>query len=170
MSRSPDRELFRQAMSRFPTGVTVVSTTVGGIDHVMTASSFTSVSLDPLLVLVCVSHTTRFHPAVVESGVWAVSFLAAHQVALSRRFAVHGRDLDSTLDDVAVHPGEHTGAPLLDGALATLECRTTQSFEAGDHTVVIGEVLAVVLGADATPALVFHRGEYTELAVDLFED
>jgi flavin reductase (DIM6/NTAB) family NADH-FMN oxidoreductase RutF len=150
-------------MGRFPTGVTVVGTTEDEQPLVMTASSFTSVSLDPLLVLVCVAHSTRFHPAVLTSGEWGVSFLAAHQEQLSRRFAVHGRDLDESLDGVPYHPGRTTGVPLLDGSLVTLECRTTETYEAGDHTIVVGAVVDLEVGADPTPALVWHRGAYGTL-------
>lgn len=160
---SPDAEIFRDALGRFPTGVTVLSTVYRGAVHAMTASSFTSVSLDPLLVLACVARTTRFHAAVLDAGSWGVSMLAAHQAALSRRFAAHGRDLDESLEGVRHHAGRWTGVPLLDGALATLECRTTAAHDGGDHTIVVGEVLAIEVGDDLTPALVWHRGQYAAL-------
>lgn len=160
MPEAPTAQAFRDAMGRFPTGVTVVGTTDAGTPLVMTASSFTSVSLEPLLVLVCVARSTRFHPSVLAAGAWGVSFLAAHQEELSRRFAVHGRDLDESLDEVPYHPGAVTGAPLLDGSLVTLECRTTATHDGGDHTIVVGEVVGLELGADQTPALVWHRGGY----------
>jgi flavin reductase (DIM6/NTAB) family NADH-FMN oxidoreductase RutF len=156
-------EAFREAMGRFPTGVTVLGTLEGAAPLVMTASSFTSVSLDPLLVLVCVAGSTRFHPAVLGSQTWGVSFLAAHQRELSRRFAVHGRDLDESLDGVPWHPGVATGVPLLDGSLVTLECRTTATHPGGDHTIVVGEVVALEVGDDPTPALLWHRGGYREI-------
>jgi flavin reductase (DIM6/NTAB) family NADH-FMN oxidoreductase RutF len=160
---TPAAKAFRTAMGRFPTGVTVLSTYAGDTPLVMTASSFTSVSLDPLLVLVCVARSTRFHPAVLESGRWGVSFLAAHQEAMSRRFAVHGRDLDESLEDVPTHAGPATGVPLLDGSLVLLECRTTAVHPGGDHTIVVGEVVGLEVGADPTPALVWHRGDYRVL-------
>lgn len=156
----PAPELFRRAMSLFPTGVTIVSTRREGTEYAMTASSFTSVSLEPLQVLVCVARSTRFHPAVLDAGVWGVSFLAAHQVELSRRFAAHGRDLDESLEGVAYHAGPSTGVPLIDGALVTLECRSTATYDGGDHSIVVGEVLDIVLGDDPAPALVFHQGSY----------
>ncbi|HEV7209120.1 MAG TPA: flavin reductase family protein [Mycobacteriales bacterium] len=161
---SPDAEIFRAALGRFPTGVTVVSTVHEGMPHAMTASSFTSVSLEPLLVLVCVARATRFHPAVLAAGCWGVSMLAAHQVELSRRFATHDRDLDESLDGVSHRAGRWTGVPLLDGALATLECRTTATHDGGDHSIVVGEVLAIEVGDDLSPALVWHRGQYGRLA------
>lgn len=161
----PDPVVFRDALGRFPTGVTVVSTLHEGIPYVMTASSFTSVSLEPLLVLVCVARSTRFHPVVLAAGAWGVSMLAAHQADLSRRFAAHGRDLDESLDGVPYRDGPLTGAPLLDGALAALECRTTAAHDGGDHTIVVGQVLAIHRGDDLTPALVWHRGTYQELQI-----
>ncbi len=161
--RSPDAEVFRAALGRFPTGVTVVSTIHDGVPHAMTASSFTSVSLEPLLVLVCVARSTRFHPAVLATGLWGVSMLAAHQVELSRRFAAHDRDLDESLEGVSHRAGQWTGVPLLEGALATLECRTTSTHDGGDHSIVVGEVLAIEVGDDLSPALVWHRGQYARL-------
>jgi flavin reductase (DIM6/NTAB) family NADH-FMN oxidoreductase RutF len=162
---SPAPALFREALGRFPTGVTLVSTVHDGTAMLMTASSFTSVSLDPLLVLVCVARSTRFHPAVLATGRWGISLLAVHQVDLSRRFATHGRDLDESLDGVPHHPGEATGVPLIDDALATLECVTTATHDGGDHTIVVGQVERVVLGTDPAPALVFHQGGYRELEI-----
>ena len=160
MTQTPAAQAFREAMGRFPTGVTLIGTEHEGLASLMTVSSFTSVSLDPLLVLVCVSRTTRFHDTVLEAGRWGVSFLAAHQEELSRRFAVHGRDIDTSLDGVDTHDGAVTGVPLVDGSLVTLECRTTASHDGGDHTIVVGEVVALEVGADPLPALVWHRGAY----------
>lgn len=164
-ANGPAQELFRRALSRFPTGVTIVSTVFEGSEYVMTASSFTSVSLEPLQVLVCVARSTRFHDAVLTAGQWGVSLLAAHQAELSSRFATHGRDLDESLEGVPHRPGARLGMPLLDGALATFECRTTAAHDGGDHSIVVGEVLDVLLGGDPSPALVFHRGAYQQLAV-----
>jgi flavin reductase (DIM6/NTAB) family NADH-FMN oxidoreductase RutF len=163
MTTTPAAQVFRDAMGRFPTGVALIGTESEGVPSLMTVSSFTSVSLEPLLVLVCVSRTTRFHDAVLSSGRWGVSFLAAHQEELSRRFAVHGRDLDTSLDGVATHVGAVTGVPLLDGSLVTLECRTTSTHDGGDHTIVVGAVVGLELGVDPTPALVWHRGDYVVL-------
>lgn len=156
-----DMAVYRDVVGRFPTGVTVVSTRSPRGMRMMTANSFTSVSLDPLLVLVCIERSARFHDPVSAAGEWGVSVLAADQEPLSRLFASH----DSAEELTVPHrPGPVTGAPLLDGAVAQLECRTVASYPGGDHTILIGSVLhGAVTRADIGP-LVFFRGGYTGLA------
>lgn len=164
MSEPLDPALFRQTMGRLAQGVTVLTTAVDGHDHAMTADTLTSVSLEPLLVLACVETEARFHDAIVAAGVWGASILAADQRALSEWFATRGRPLHGQLDRAPFARGEHTGVALLDGALAHLECRTTDVHPAGDHAIVVGEVLAVHLPDDVGPALVHYRGRYGSLA------
>jgi flavin reductase (DIM6/NTAB) family NADH-FMN oxidoreductase RutF len=135
-----DHASFRRAAGQFASGIVVV-TTRGG--HAMTVSAFTSVSLDPPLVLFCAEKIARFHDAVLAEGSWAVSILAEDDEKTARWLATRGRPMDGQLDGVAHHPGPATGAPLLDDALAVLECRTTAVHDAGDHTIVVGEVEAV---------------------------
>lgn len=135
-----DRASFRRAAGQFASGIVVV-TTRGG--HAMTVSAFTSVSLDPPLVLFCAEKIARFHDAVLAEGSWAVSILAEDDEKTARWLATRGRPLDGQLEGVAHHPGPATGAPLLDDALAVLECRTTAVHDAGDHSIVVGEVEAV---------------------------
>lgn len=156
---------FRDAMGLFPTGVTLL-TTCGpdGTDHAITANSVTSVSLDPLLLLVCVEHASRLHDALLSCGLWAVSVLGADAQQLSRRLARRGHSTAEALAAVPHHRGPHTGALLLDGALSTLECRTWAAHPGGDHTVVIGEVLALAAPQPESAPLVWHRGRYTRLA------
>ncbi len=155
----------RRVVGRFATGVTVVTTVLpSGEKHAMTCNSFTSVSLEPVLVLFCADQTARFHDAVLETGTWAVSVLAAEHEEASRTFALRGRDLDTQFDAVDHLPGAATGAPVLVGALAALECRTVSTTDAGDHTVVVGEVLALSEpDPDAAPLLYFG-GRYRSLA------
>ncbi len=159
-----DAGVFRRAMGRFVTGVTVVTTTTGGIDHAMTANAFTSVSLDPPLVLVCVEREARFHDAVEEAGVWSVSVLDSTARAVSAWLATRGRPLHGQLDRVPHHRGPLTGTALLDQSLATLECRTTALHAGGDHSIVVGEVLGAWLHEDDAGALVYYRGGYDRLA------
>lgn len=148
-------------MGRLATGVTVVTTrSHDGFDHAMTANSFTSVSLDPLLVLVCVEHGTRFHAAAIAQDTWGVSVLDATATAAARWFATAGRPLEGQLERVRYHRGPLTGSALLDGALATLECRTTQRHEAGDHTIVVGEVLALAMPSPDADALLHWAGGF----------
>ena len=159
-----DPAVFRQAMGRLVQGVSVVTTLLDGHDHAMTANTVTSVSRDPLLVLVCVETESRFHDAVLGAGVWGVSVLAADQRPLSEWFATRGRPLHGQLDRAAFHRGERTGVALLDGALTHLECRTSATHEAGDHVIVVGEVLGIEIPDSVGPALVHYRGRYGSIA------
>jgi flavin reductase len=150
-------------MGRFATGVTVVTTRVDGIDHAMTANAFASVSIDPLLVVVCVECEARFHDAVMESGAWGVSVLDGTGRATSEWLSTRGRPLHGQLDRVPHHYGQLTGAALLDGSLATLECRTVGSYPGGDHTLVVGEVLAIATRDSDDGALIHYRGRYDRI-------
>lgn len=154
---------FRAALGRFATGVTVVSAVADGVDYAMTANAVTSVSLDPPMVLVCVYQDARFHDAVLASGEWGVSILAAEARPSAVWLATHGRPLAGQLDPVPHHRGPVTGVALVDGSLATLECRTVATHPAGDHTVVIGEVVGVDLPDHAADPLTYFRGQYGRL-------
>ncbi len=154
---------FRAALGRFATGVTVVSAVADGVDYAMTANAVTSVSLDPPMVLVCVYQDARFHDAVLASGEWGVSILAADARPSAVWLATHGRPLAGQLDPVPHHRGPVTGVALVDGSLATLECRTVATHPAGDHTVVIGEVVGVDLPDHAADPLTYFRGQYGRL-------
>jgi flavin reductase (DIM6/NTAB) family NADH-FMN oxidoreductase RutF len=154
---------FRRAMARYASGVTVVTTVVGGVDHAMTANALTSVSLEPLLMLVCVEREARFHDAVVEAGVWGVSVLDESARSVSQWLATRGRPLHGQLDRVPHRTGELTGVALLEQSLATLECRTTDVHAAGDHSIVVGEVLSIDLPDSPAGPLLYHRGGYTHL-------
>ena len=155
---------FRQAMGRLVSGVSVVTTLSRGVDHAMTADTVTSVSLDPLLVLVCVENEARWHEAVVDAQFFGVSVLAADQRPLSEWFATRGRPLHGQLDRAPHHRGPTTGVALLDGALMHLECRTTDIHPAGDHAIVVAEVLSLALPDTVGPALVHFRGRYGSIA------
>jgi flavin reductase (DIM6/NTAB) family NADH-FMN oxidoreductase RutF len=149
---------FRTALRSFATGVTVVTTRDSeGQPSGLTASAFTSVSLDPPLVLICVDRAATAHPDFRERGSFAVNILRREQEALSRRFAVSGGD---KFRGVACHEGR-TGLPLLDGALATLECRIVEAHEAGDHTIFIAQVEAASV-TEGRPLVYFH-GSYQGL-------
>jgi flavin reductase (DIM6/NTAB) family NADH-FMN oxidoreductase RutF len=161
---SIDPAAFRTAMSRFASGITIMSTLQGGVAHAMTANAFTSVSLDPALVLVCVDKGVRMHAAVLECGYWAVSVLAAGHRPVAERFAKSGRDLHSQFDGVETVPGRKTGCPLIAGALSWLECRTWATYDGGDHTILVGEVLSVGTGESTDPAaLGYYSGHYGEI-------
>jgi flavin reductase (DIM6/NTAB) family NADH-FMN oxidoreductase RutF len=159
-----DEGRFRLAMGRFPTGVSVVSARAGEHDHAMTANAVASVSVEPLLLLVCVEREARFHDAIVQAGAFGVSILAADQRATAQWLATRGRPLHGQLDRVPHVIGSATGSPLLIGSLATLECRTTDVHVAGDHSIVVGEVVAVDLSDTTQPALTWYRSGYGTIA------
>ena len=161
-------EAFRLAVGQFVSGIAVVTTTVGGVTSAITASSFTSVSLDPLLVLVCVERAGRQHDPLVAAGTWAVSVLAEDHEPTARGLAPHAQLPASTLAGLnghPHHPGPATGHPILDGALAALECRTYAVHPGGDHTILIGQVLSVAgpAAADVPGPLLTHAGRYRRL-------
>lgn len=175
----PDVGEFRLAMGRFATGVTVLTTRTRQVsssgsghsgsptpvhhDLAITASSFASVSLDPLLVLVCVDSDGRFHDSVADHGQWGVSVLAAGSRGAATWLATPGRPVHGQLERVPVHRGSATGVALLDDALATFECRTVDTHPAGDHSIVVGQVLAVQISDHPGQALVHYRGRYESL-------
>jgi flavin reductase len=160
---APEPDLFRAAMSHFASGVTVVTTRQGDIDHAMTASAFTSVSLDPPLVLVCVDKSARFHQAVASSRAWGASILAGDQQPLARRLATRGRPLAGQLDAYPHTRGPRTGAALCDHALCRLECRTWEMYDGGDHTIVVGEVVWLDAPDTVEPAMVWFRSAFTSI-------
>jgi len=154
-----DVATFRRAVGHFASGVTVVTTRVGGTDHAMTASAFTSVSLEPVLVLVCVDKEARFRDAVLESGWWGVSILAAGDKRTADWFAMKGRPLIGQLERYPHHRAL-TGAALLESAVSWLECRTHAVYDGGDHDIVVGAVISAVEGDRDGVPLVHHRGRY----------
>jgi flavin reductase ActVB len=154
MTTALDTTAFRNAMARFASGVTVVTTldperkVVG-----FTASAFSSVSLTPPLLLVCLQKDADSYDAFMEAGAFAVSVLAAGQEEIARRFATKGID---KMEGTPSLPGSETGIPLIEGALATFECKTAGSPDAGDHTILIGEVIAVQ-ASEHEPLLFYDR-------------
>jgi flavin reductase (DIM6/NTAB) family NADH-FMN oxidoreductase RutF len=156
-----DRSELRRVMSHFATGVTVVTTHDGqGRCYGLTANAVCSVSLDPPLILVCVDKRAESHPAFELSQAFVVNILGEGQEELSRRFAVSGGE---KFVGLACRNGG-TGAPILDGALAYVECRVVAAHDAGDHTIYIGEVESAETG-DGHP-LLFFRGSYRQLHRD----
>jgi len=157
-----DQAAYRKAAGQFPSGIVVVTTSEG---HAMTVSAFASVSLEPPLVLFCAEKIARFHDAVLDAGAWAASILAEDGEKTARWLATRGRPLHGQLGEVPHHPGAVTGAPLLDGALAALECRTFTVYDGGDHSIIVGRVAAVEGPADPPPRgpLVHYAGRYRPL-------
>jgi flavin reductase len=161
--REPSADVYRLAVGRLATGVTIVTSRLGETDHAMTANAIASVSLEPLLVLVCVEREARFHDAILESGLWGVSILPSTARATADWLATRGRPLHGQLDRIPLHRGM-TGVALLDESLSTVECETADAYAGGDHTIVVGRVLSVEISDRPGDALVYYRGRYDSLA------
>jgi len=146
---------FRHALSRFPSGVTVVTTrNAAGHAYGITVSAFCSVSLVPPMVLVCIEKITASHPALTEAGSFVVNILHEDQRPLSERFAEPAADKFSDVDTEE----NKAGIPMLKAALANLECRLVNAYDGGDHTIFVGEVERVTVG-DGVP-LIYSQGDY----------
>jgi flavin reductase (DIM6/NTAB) family NADH-FMN oxidoreductase RutF len=153
-----DPSTMRRTMGRFATGVAVVTALDAGQPHGMTVNSLTSVSLDPPLLLVCLTTGARTTEAVVNAGRFAVNILGARQETIAMRFARRGAD---HFEGLSLRYGQHR-VPVVPDALAHLECSVERDLQAGDHTVVIGHVQQTCDRAGA--ALAFHSGRFGDLA------
>jgi flavin reductase (DIM6/NTAB) family NADH-FMN oxidoreductase RutF len=154
-----DPDTFRSVLGRFATGVTIVTVRDGdGRDYGMTVNAFTSVSLVPALVLVCIEQAASTHRPLLAASHFAVNILSAHQEAISRRFS--GEDEHKRFDGIGYTRGL-TGAALLEDVLAHVECRRAAQHAAGDHTIVVGEVEAAT--AYSERPLLYYRGGYAQL-------
>jgi 3-hydroxy-9,10-secoandrosta-1,3,5(10)-triene-9,17-dione monooxygenase reductase component len=153
----PDQDEFRRALGQFATGVTIITAISDGEPAGVAANSFTSVSLDPPLVLFCVAPTW---PRIEQARKFAVNILGEHQEELCRLFAMKGAD---RFGQTEWHIGVG-GSPVLHETLAYLDCEFWQEYDGGDHIIVVGRVLDLGITHDAGP-LVFFRGQYGRLAV-----
>lgn len=152
-------EDFRSALSRFASGVTVVTTKdAAGRLHGITVSAFCSVSMEPPLILVCIEKTTGSHESLTESGIFTVNILSANEAQLSDHFASL---LENKLDGTAHNIGSN-GIPYLSNALVNLECRLFRSLDGGDHSIFLGEVENVTV-REGDP-LVYFRSDYRTIA------
>jgi flavin reductase (DIM6/NTAB) family NADH-FMN oxidoreductase RutF len=153
-----DPDSFRSVLGRFATGVTVVTTRdAQGRDHGLTVSAFSSLSLVPPLVLVCVDQSSSTHPVLAQASHFAVNVLESGQEAVSRRFS--GSDLNR-FDGIGYSRGV-TGVAVIDDVLAYLECRIEHHHDAGDHTIFVGAVEAAEAGTGHP--LLYYRGGYASL-------
>lgn len=142
-------------MGHWTTGVAVVTTRAAGRPRGLTANAVCSLSLEPLLVLACLERSSDTHACIRTAGYFAINVLGADQERIARRFAAH--DGSDRFEGIA-HREERTGAPVLEQALAWVDCRLWRADEGGDHAILIGEVLAG--DAAAGQPLVFYRGGY----------
>ncbi len=152
---------FRAALRHFPAGVTVVTTRdAGGQPCGLTASAFTSVSLDPPLVLVCIDHAATAYAAFEACGWFAVNVLGKSQEHLARRFAA---SMPDKFAGVAHREGT-ARLPILEDAVAALECRLVYRYPGGDHTIFVGRVEGATIAGG--PPLVYFQGDYHHLESD----
>jgi flavin reductase len=163
---SLDSADFRKALGCFATGVTIITVDLEGEVHGMTANAFASVSLDPLLVLVCVDHKTRTHAHLHNRKRFGINVLSETQQAISEFYARPERDHEQgEKESVARFDRTKHGTPVLHGALAYLECRLRSAQPAGDHTIFIAEVEDATV-REGSP-LLFFRGKYRKLGDEI---
>lgn len=160
-AQGPDPVALRRALGCFVTGVTIVTARgTDGRPHGFTANSFTSVSLDPPLVLVCVGHETECFEVYRQCLRFAINVLGDSQRAISDRFATEHSD---RFAGVRWREGSY-GSPILEGCIASLECAAWQRIEAGDHMILVGRVLVCEDSTDRP--LAYWRGRYRSLPLD----
>jgi flavin reductase (DIM6/NTAB) family NADH-FMN oxidoreductase RutF len=153
-----DPKMFKDVLSHFASGVTVVTTSVDGVPHGLTVSAFSSVSVTPPRVLICLGNETDSKPLVERAACFAVHILGREHAGLGPRFAKLGADTSDPFTGI-VHRRERTGAPILAECLAWLDCRVESALAVGDHTIFIGAVEAAGRGAVAgEPVLYYRRG------------
>lgn len=161
-----DGEAFRAVMGQWPSGVTVVTTEHDGERHGMTASSFSSVSLDPPLVSVCIARHLHTHDLITASGRFGVNILSKDQIDHGKRFAGMLGDVDRFDGVEAVTAA--TGVPLLADAVGWVDCEVWRAYDGGDHTIFVGRVLAADTPQSAAPLLYHSRawGQFADVLVD----
>ena len=156
-----DAAEFRRVLGHVPTGVTVVTAQCDGEPVGLAVGTFFSVSLEPPMVGFCAAKTSTSYPNVEVSGTFCANVLAADQESVSRVFASSGAD---KFRGLGWRPSADTGSPMVAGALAWIDCRIVSVTDAGDHVIVLGEVLSLEAPRDAAP-LIFFRGGYHSIGV-----
>jgi flavin reductase (DIM6/NTAB) family NADH-FMN oxidoreductase RutF len=152
---SPDD--FKGALGSWASGVTVVTTKLDGLVYGITVSSFASLSIDPLLITVSLADSNHLPGMIKKSKQFAVSILASDQQDISAYFAQSGRDPQTAFDTpVKVRPW-HTGSPIVEGAIAHLDCELEQAIQGGDHTIAIGRVVGAAFDPTRQPLVYFRR-------------
>ena len=154
-----DQRRYRDTVGRFATGVTVITVNDGRVARGMTANAFSSLSLDPTLLLVCVDKNASAHPLLERAGAFAVNILAADQVDVSRAFSRKG------VEDMAgvAHRLGQTGAPLIENVVAWFDCRVHERLEGGDHSIFIGRVVDLDIPRPEVDPLLFFAGGYRQI-------
>jgi flavin reductase (DIM6/NTAB) family NADH-FMN oxidoreductase RutF len=165
-----DAQSFKAALGRFASGVTVVTVRGADGDHGMTASAFTSLSLDPPLVLVCVKKGNFTHGLLAEADGFAINILAEDQVSVSNRFAGWGFPPEQDKwEDLSITRASASGAALIGGCLGNLDCTKWSSMDGGDHTIFVGQVENVVVEGDRDDlkALLYFAGKYRGVGTNI---
>ena len=161
MPEAVSSDVFRRACGRFATGVAIAGATgPDGMPHGLTVNSFSSVSLDPPLILICIGHAVAAIDIFRQSRYFGLSVLRENQRDVSERFAMRR---DSRFESLRWRRGR-TGAPLLDDALATIECETRDRVTAGDHDIFIGEMVSANI--EEGDPLIYFASEYGRLTID----
>ena len=152
-------QMLRKMRGLFAGGVTVVTTVHEGKLRGVTVSAFSSVSLNPPLVLICLANESESREWIAESGIFAVSILSDEQEFLSERFAARAPIVNARFDGVPYHTAI-TGSPILDGSIAWYDCRAEAMHDGGDHTIFVGRVEAIGLGENSRQPLVYFANRY----------
>jgi flavin reductase (DIM6/NTAB) family NADH-FMN oxidoreductase RutF len=155
---------FKGAMGSWAAGVTIVTTKLGGHVYGITASSFSSLSVDPLLVLVCIANSNKLASMVQETKSFAISILAEGQEDVSGYFAKSGREPVEAFPGITTRDW-HTGNPIIEGAIAHLDCELHEIVPGGDHVIAVGRVVGAAYDPEQKPLLYFRRG-YRSLNMD----
>lgn len=150
-------EDFRGALGSWASGVTVVTTRLEGLVYGITVSSFSSLSLEPRLILVSLQDTNHLPHMIRKSGHFGVSILAAGQEGVSAYFSKSGRDPVTEFDGAFTTLTWETGSPLIDGAIAQIDCELEEALPGGDHTIAIGRVVGAAFDPDREPLMYFRR-------------
>ena len=153
--QAPDGATYRTVLGHFATGIALVTAMDGAEPVGMACNSFTSVSLEPPLVLFCAAHSSSTWPRIQAAGKWAANILGEDGEEICRLFAQKGAE---RFAHVAYSTGR-TGAPVIDSALAFVDCETVAEHEAGDHVIVVGRVVELGYAPKGKP-LLFYRGGY----------
>lgn len=152
-----DADTFKDALASWASGVTVLTTEHEGQVYGITASSFSTLSMDPLLVLVCIQNGNHLERMVPASGKFAVSVLATGQDDVSNHFAISGRDPGADLDGFETFT-DQTGCPIVAGSIAHLDCELEAVVPGGDHVIALGRVVGAASDPDKEPLMYFRRG------------
>ncbi|MEP7273254.1 MAG: flavin reductase family protein [Acidobacteriota bacterium] len=162
-----DSQAFKQTMSQFASGVTVVTTTLDGRHYGLTVSAFTSVSLNPPLVLACIDKRLEAHGVIERGGIFAVNILCEEQLEIGRRFAGMIPEIIDRFDGIAYSTAT-TGSPILPDSLGWVDCSVWKVYDGGDHSIFVGEVLASSAAVEVLP-LVYHNREWRRTGALGFE-